>query len=76
MENPNGIKAVMPVLAEEYKTNKSLIADFNSVQTTYANTAPHIKVINAPDTATTLIGSLQYHFLTPSVKLQSIIHNN
>ena len=73
MNIPNGIKTFMPVLAEEEKTNKALIAAFWYTQTPGSIPTPHITVANAP---TPMIGSLQARFWVTSVKLKIIIQNN
>ena len=73
MKTLNVLKTSMLVLAEEEKTNKSLIYDFQSTQTLNATTSPQITVINAP---TPLIGTLQDRFPATSVKIQSIIQNS
>ena len=58
MKTPNGIKTVMLVIAEEYKTNKTLIASFQSAQTPDANPDTRITVVNDPAPDTPFIGSL------------------
>ena len=76
MKTPNGIKTVMSVLAEEYKTNKTLIASFQSTQTPDATPATNITVIKSPATCKPLICPLQACFLATSVKPQSILESN
>ena len=76
MKTPNGIKTVMLVIAEEYKTNKTLIASFQSAQTPDATPDPNIKVIKATFTCQPLIFPLQSGFPATSVKPQSILKNN
>ena len=76
MTKPNGLKPVIPVLAEEQKTNKALIADFQSSKNPDATPASHITVVNSPAIATPLIGSLEARFSDTSVKLQNILQNN
>ena len=73
MNTQNGLKTFMSVLAEEQKTNKYLIYDFQSTKTPDTTPAPQITVVNDH---TPLIGSLQDRFLATLVKLQSILQNN
>ena len=64
------------MLSEEEKTNKDLIADFQSSQTPDATPVPYITVFNDPGPAKPLIISLQALLPDTSVKLQSILQNN
>ena len=75
---PNGLKNVMSVLADEEKTNKALIADFQPAQTTDATNDPQITVAKYPATnpAQSLIGSPQARLPDTSVNLQIIHQNN
>ena len=66
----------MSLLAEEENTNKYLIAALQYAQTPDVNTAPQVKVINAPSTSQPLIVYLHACFPATSVKLQSIHQNN
>ena len=76
MKTPNGLKTVILVLSEEEKTNKASMSHFNSVKNLDGTPVPHITVVNAPDTNTPLIGSVQDCFPATSVKPQIIIQNN
>ena len=58
------------------KTYYALISDFKSVKSPNAIPASQIKVVNYPDPATSLTGSLQASFPDTSVKPQIIFHNN
>ena len=70
------LKTVMSLIAEEENTNKYLIAALQYAQTPDVNTAPQVKVINAPSTSQPLIVYLHACFPATSVKLQSIHQNN
>ena len=75
MKKPNDLNTIMPVLAEEEKTNEALIYDFQSAQTPDAPLSPYITVVNAPDSSQPLIGSLKTRFPSNPAKIQSIPKN-
>ena len=76
MKKMNGLKTVISFLAEEDKTNKSIISAFQYSQTTDATTDPKITAVKAPAPDQPRIVSLKSRSPSTLVKPQSIIQNN
>ena len=73
IKSPNGLKAVMSVLAEEEATNQGLVAAMNSVTSTTSTSTASANA-NQGDQAQE-VGALERAFPATTLKLSSILRN-